>query len=215
MSTLSAKVAKIDIRIAVLDGLLGEDGEFYVAVPQLTEIDLIPPNRSAKQLESFVGKSSQSHQFTGFTKLKTPLHPKAVNAIPLAMFEAVLFELALKGNEKAIELSRGLIGLSLVKLFSDAFGIKFETEDIQKWLDCRFNTKHDFRPLTDQLQQHGFKEPWQYGKFIHAMQEAIGLTDGTRDFAEFQVLNKLERAQTRLTTMMECGIKPYAALAKL
>ena len=132
----------------------------------------------------------------------------------MEFFEKIILELALKGNELATRLVRALVGLSLHQLFCDSFGKKFEIEDRQRWLETRFNTKHDFRPLTDQLQAYGFKEPWEYAKYISLMQCKLGIMNGTRDFLDFPTLNKLERCQTKLTAYMECGIEPYDALRK-
>lgn len=207
--TLSAEITQVNFGAFQIEGLMDEKGDYYIAVPQVAALFQFDSNQASRKIKALLGKGFQ------FDTCKTKLNPKAVNAIPIDEFEKLLLELVLKGNQKAIELSRALIGLSLHQLFSDAFGIQFEVADRQRWLACRFNTKHDFRPLTDQLQNYGFKEPWEYAKFIHAMQAKIGLEDGTRDWAEYEVLNKLERAQTRLTAYMECGIKPYEALKKL
>lgn len=207
--SLSAEITQVSFGAFEIDGLMDEKGGYYVAVPQVAALFQFDTNQASRKVKALLDKGFR------FATFKTKLNPKAVNAIPIQEFEKLLLELVLKGNPKAIELSRALIGLSLHQLFSDAFGIKFEVADRQRWLACRFNTKHDFRPLTDQLQSYGFKEPWEYAKFIHAMQAKIGLEDGTRDWAEYEVLNKLERAQTRLTAYMECGIQPYKALKKL
>lgn len=209
---LTAFVAKVQIGTIEIDGLMDEEGNYYVAIPQLAEINLVPPGRSSKQLEALTDKAFSSHDLV---KLKTPLNSKSVNALPVKLVEKLLLRLAIKGNKAAIALMEALIGLSLHQLFSDAFGVEFEREDRQRWLACRFKTRHDFRPLTDELKRCGFTEPMQYAKFIHRMQAKIGIADGTRDFAEYVILNKLERAQNRLTAYMECGMSPYDALNKL
>ena len=211
MTILTASIAQVNLGAFQLEGLRDEQGNFHVALPQMVSLNLVPPNRSAKQLEALTGAGFQSNG----VKLRTPLNSKAVNAIPLSCFEMLLFNLALSGNEKAIALSRALIGLSLTQIFSDAFGQKFEKSDREKWLTTRFKTKHDFRPLTDKLKSSGFAQPWEYGQFVHAMQSRIGVKNGSRDFLEFEVLLRLERAQDRLITYMEFGLSPYDALEKL
>jgi hypothetical protein len=208
---ITAVVTKVQIGTIEIDGLMDEAGNFYVGMPQLTYLEIIPKNKSAKQLEALTDKAFSTHDLV---KLKTPLNSKGVNALPVRLVEKLLLKLTIKGNEKAIELMEALIGLSLHQLFSDAFGLKFEKDDRQRWLNCRFQTKHDFRALTDQLQKHGFEKPEEYGKFIHLMQKKIGLTDGTRNEADYIVLNKLEKAQNILTTYMDCGLSPYEALAR-
>ena len=211
MTILTATIAQINLGAFEIEGLMDKNGAFYIATPQMVELNLVPPDRSAKQLEALTGAGFQTHGI----KLKTPLNPKAVNVIPVSTFELAIVNIALSGNEQAVVLLKALAGLSLVQLFSDAFGVKFEKADRERWLTTRFKTKHDFRPLTDKLQIAGFIQPWQYGKFVHAMQSRIGVEDGTRDQLEFEVLLKLERAQDRLIVYMEFGLEPYEALDKL
>lgn len=209
---VKANVAQVNIGPFVIDGLMDEIGDYFVAMPQMVDMNLIPPNRSLKQLQSLVGEGFQSHRAV---KLKTPLHPKEINAIPLELFEGLVVELTIKGNQSAISLTRALVGLSLHQLFCDSFGIKFEKEDRQRWLSVRFKTKHDFRWLTDKLQEYGFKEPWEYANYISRMQEKIGVKNGTRDFLEFEILQRLDHCQTCLTAYMDCGLSPFEALDKL
>ena len=144
---LSAKVAPVAIGFHSIQGLMDEDGSFYVAIPQLADINLVPPNRSAKQLDSIASNGLASQ----VVKLKTPLNSKAVNAISIFVLEDILFNLSLRGNEKAIELSRSLIGLSLHKLFSSAFKQKCEDEDLQNYLKMRQQSKRTRRTLTDSV----------------------------------------------------------------
>lgn len=209
MTILKASISEVKIGPITIEGLMDELGGYYVAVPQVADSFQIDGNQASRTLKALIGKTFQ------FDKLKTPLHPKAVNAIPLEIFSRLLLELTIKGNEKAIELSRALVGLSLYQLFCDSFGIKFEAEDRQRWLQTRFKTKHDFRPLTDQLKSYGFKEPWEYAKFVSQMQAKIGVENGTRDFLDFSTLHRLERCQTILTAYMDCGLNPYEALNKV
>jgi len=210
MNILTAEIADVQVGNLTIEGVMFPDGRYGVAIPQLVDLNLVPPDRSRKQLESLTGMVFQSHQ-----KAKTKLNPKTVNVIGLQDFEVLLAKLDRAGNKNAQDLRDALVGLSLHQFFSDAFGVKFEKEDRQRWLESRFNTKHDFRPLTDQLQKAGFVEPKEYGKYIHLMQSKIGIKSGTRDELDFTTLNKLERAQNRLTAFMECGLSPMQALEKL
>jgi hypothetical protein len=206
---LKANIAQVNIGPIIIEGLMDEDGDYYVAIPQIAELFSILIKNASRDLKALLGKTFS------VLKFKTPLHSGEVNVVPLKGFEKILFELTLKGNPKAIEMSRALIGMSLYQLFCDSFGVKFESEDRQRWLETRFKTKHDFRPLTDQLQKYGFERPQEYARYISMMQEKIGVENGTRDFLEFKVLNRLERTQDRLTVYMECGFTPYEALDKL
>ena len=79
MSIVSGKVSKVSIGVLEFDGLLLEDGRVAVAFSQLSELNLVPPNRSAKQLESLTGIN-----FTSLLiKIKTPMNPKPTNALPI------------------------------------------------------------------------------------------------------------------------------------
>lgn len=164
-NTSKAKVSQVPFGNTSIEGLMLPDGSFAVGISQLVDLNLIPPNRSLKQLEALLDKRFQSHQ-----KVKSELHPKAVNTISLIEFEEVIVRLALKGNEAAIQLTLALVGLSLTQLFSDAFGVRFEGEDRQNYLIERMKSKQQRRTLTDAIQDYIFRnEPSEnYCKFIYS-----------------------------------------------
>lgn len=207
---LTAEIAKVQIGLIWIDGLMDENGNFYVGIPQVADLNLVQRQRSLKRLESSIGMT-----FQNATKLKTPLNPKAVNAISLRDFEIMLAKLDRKGNIQAQQFRDDLVGFSLHQLFCDAFKIKFEEDDRQQWLRLRQISKFDFRALTDQLKAHGFTEGWQYGKFVNQFQSYVGIDKGTRDEQIREKLGELIKVQAQLTAYMECGIKPFEALAKL
>ena len=210
--SIKADITQVQIGPLSLEGLMSENGDFGVAVPQLASIDFVPPNRSIKQLESLLGEAFQSHFIR---KWKTPLNPKEVNVIPLDQFQNLVRALDKKGNPAATRFVDAMLGLSLHQLFADAFGIKFEAEHRQQWLTTRLATKHDFRPLTDMLQHFGFSDKKDYARFIWAFQTKLGIESGTRDEIDIKKLVALQGAQVKLTTLMECGVPPWQALAKL
>ena len=210
--SIKAEITQVPIGSISIEGLMSINGDFGVAVPQLASIDLVPPNRSVKQLESLLGNTFQSHLIQ---KWKTELNPKAVNVLPLDQFQNLVRALDKKGNPAATLFIDALLGLSLHQLFCDAFGIKFEAEHRQQWLTTRMRTKHDFRPLTDMLQAFGFVEGKDFARFIWAFQTKLGIESGTRDEISIDKLVALQGAQVRLTTLMECGIAPWTALSKL
>ncbi|AFZ15755.1 hypothetical protein Cri9333_5000 (plasmid) [Crinalium epipsammum PCC 9333] len=158
---LSAEVTDVNIGFLVIDGLMDENGNFYIAVPQMADIDLVPPNRSSKQLEAFINTGFQSHVKLDFVKLKTEFNPKPINAISLKTFEVLLARLDRKGNVKAQEFRDVLAGLSLHQLFCDAFGIRFEKEERQSWLKARMLTKETFWFMGDSIKQYYLEHPRQ------------------------------------------------------
>ena len=210
--SIKAEITQVPIGSLSIEGLMSINGDFGVAVPQLASIELVPPNRSVKQLESLLGSTFQSHLIQ---KWKTELNPKAVNVLPLDQFQSLVRALDKKGNPAATLFVDALLGLSLHQLFCDAFGIKFEAEHRQQWLTTRMRTKHDFRPLTDMLQSFGFVEGKDFARFIWAFQTKLGIESGTRDEISIEKLVDLQGAQVKLTTLMQCGFTPWQALDKL
>lgn len=207
---LSAEVTTVQVGFYALEGLMDENGAFYVGIPQLASLKLVPQNRSLKQLEALLGMRFTTHQ-----KLKTSLNSKAINAISLKDFELLIAKLDRKGNIDAQEIRDQLVGLSLHQLFCDSFGIKFETEERQEWLKLRQITKIDFRELTDELKRHGFTEPSQYSLFVHQFQSLVGIDSGTRDHQVKDKLGELIKVQSLLIGYMQCNIKPFDAIKKL
>lgn len=203
-----AIVAKVQFGTFEIDGLLFEDGIYGVAIPQVASLFLDSHSQASQMLKRLMGKDFKTH------KAKTPFNRNTTLSISLVDFEKVLAKLDRAGNVKAQEFRDGLVGLSLQQLFCDAFGVKFEAEQRQKWLEERFKTKKDFKPLTEQLKANGFTENYEYGLFVHKMQKMIGLEDGTRDSVDLRKLKQLDDIQTSLIAYMECGLKPYEALAK-
>ena len=48
-NSTKAVIATIDLGFTKIDGLMLPDGSYAIAVPQLAELKLVPPNRSLKQ----------------------------------------------------------------------------------------------------------------------------------------------------------------------
>lgn len=164
-SITKAEVTTVKMGSLEVQGLLFPDGTFGIAIPQLVDLNLIPPNRSLKQLEALHSISFQSHQ-----KAKTVIHPKSVNVISLIDFEKLLAKLDRSGNKDAQNFRDALVGLSLTQLFSDAFGVKFEAEERQGYLKARLQGKVARRSLTDAIRDYCLRnEPSEnYCKFIYS-----------------------------------------------
>ena len=84
-----------------------------------------------------------------FAKTTSELHPKAVNILTLLEFELLVAKLDRAGNILAQKFRDSLVGLALYQLSCDAFNIKFEKQDRQKWLKERQEGKSCRRSLTD------------------------------------------------------------------
>lgn len=189
---IKAQIATVQVGSSSIEGLMAEGGQFGIAIPQMVSLELVPPNRSTKQLESLIGIEFASH----VEKWKSPLNSKEVNVIPLEHWSRLIIELAFSGNLKAMNLVRDLNDLSWHQLFCDAFHIKFETEDRQKFLREREIHRVSYHPLlTSWLKQDGCSESWEYGKKVNEFKSAsdlpiVPITQYTPD--ELSLLNRVE-----------------------
>lgn len=187
---IKAQIASVSFGGLEIEGLLLPDGSFAIAVPQICSLFQFAKDHGNRTIKALLGNDFQ------FAKVNSTLNPKPVNVLRLTDFEKLVFRLALKQNQIAIDFSESLIGLSLHQLFCDAFKIKFEAAERQEWLTNRQLVKESFRKaLTDSLKEYGYTEPWQYGKYVHAFQHALGIEDGTRDSLSIEQLARLDSAQ--------------------
>ncbi len=145
MSIVTAKVTHVKFGTFSIEGLLSEDGKFYIAIPQIAELFQLLERNTKRDIKTLLGE-----RFS-VLKLQTPLNSNAVNAIPLNLFDALLLKLAVKGNIKALEMADALIGLSLHQIFCDAFNVKFDLEERQAWLKKRFEGKIERSKFTDAI----------------------------------------------------------------
>lgn len=144
-TTVKAIVAPVNIGRIVIDGLMLPNGDFAIAVPQVADLFSVPQKNSSRDFKALLGKDSS------LLTAKSELNSKAVNILTLTQFEVLVLELVIRGNEKAIEFQRNLVGLALFQLFNDAFGIKCEQIDRQAWLKDRQDGKYYRRSLTDAI----------------------------------------------------------------
>lgn len=86
------------VPILEIEGLMMPNGDFAIGVSQIAGLNLVPPNRSLKQLEALSGMDFP------FAKWKTELNSKPVNVIALEDFDKLLVNLVAKGHVPAIEL---------------------------------------------------------------------------------------------------------------
>lgn len=130
--TSKAVVATVDLGFANIDGLMLPDGSYVASIPQLADIKLIPSGRSIKQLESLCGMTFQSHQ-----KIKSDLHPKAVNIIGLSDLSKLIRQLDKQGNLIARAFVDAILEEGLERRFDKAFGKQVEESERNKLLALR------------------------------------------------------------------------------
>lgn len=87
-------------------------------------------------------------------KAKTEFNKNVTNVVSLEDFEIVIAKLDRAGSHKAQDFRDELIGLSLNQLWSDAFNVKFDTEERQQWLLSRQQSKITRRTLTNAIRDY-------------------------------------------------------------
>jgi len=161
---VKAVVAIVKVGHLEFEGLMLPDGTFGIALSQIACLNLVPPNRSLKQIESLYGITFPSHR-----KVKSVLNSKEINFVGLQDFEKLLLKAAIKQNPLAIELMENLVGLSLHQLYCDAFEQKFEKEDRQEYLKARQEGIEIRKEFTDYCQKYcdNNQKSDNYRKFIY------------------------------------------------
>lgn len=72
---IKAEVKSAKIGPLSIEGLMSENGDFAVAVPQASERFQIASNQASRSIKTLLGTGFQ------FDKWKSPLHPKKVNVL--------------------------------------------------------------------------------------------------------------------------------------
>jgi hypothetical protein len=229
---MKGTITNVSIGPLVIEGILGDDGNLYVAAKHVASVFGSLPNNASRDLKAILGEDLVPFKIS--VKSETD-GVRQNTCIALSDFERVLFELVLRGNPQAIELSRALIGLSLTQLFNDAFGLKFEKEERQEWLDKRLKGKTTRLTLTDILKEWGIRTTGQApdGKLYSDITNGIyqlcfrktaaelkaekGVKKGQllRDFFNPKELSQVEAVEQVIMMAVDRGANPYAALAKL
>lgn len=130
MTSLAIKAEITTVRIGHLSitGLMSESRNYYVGVPQLAEEVDVPQKHAARDFKALLGNNLT------FPKVKVKNSRVTMSAIPLGEFEKLLAKLDRSGNVKAQQMRDQLVGLTLHQLFCDAFGIQFNSDSRQDWL---------------------------------------------------------------------------------
>jgi hypothetical protein len=95
--TIKAEITTVALGSISFQGLMNENGEFGIAVPQIAEEFQLDKSQASRQLKTLLGNSLD------LQKWKTPINPKPVNTILIKDLENVIFKLAQKGIPKAVE----------------------------------------------------------------------------------------------------------------
>lgn len=129
-------------------------------MPQVCALFSIPIKHASRDFKALL------HKECSIPKLKTELHSNPVTAIPLEDFSLLVLELAFKGNKEAMQASRGLAGLSLHQLFSDAFEKEVTVEDrqdfLKEWQEVRELARISHSAFDNAVKRNKFS-----GRYVH------------------------------------------------
>ncbi len=225
-------VTKVQLGCIVLDGLMDSKGKYYLSVPQIMShltTDTKQPTRAIKALP-VKGLTIDKANIVGTRE--------TVNVINAEMLEFILFEFAMKGDKAAKDIVRSLVGLSIHQIFSDAFGVKFEREERQKWLAQRQSGKATRRTfinaIRDYVKRHPEHPPMD-SKFIYAnasdyvnlrvmgrrskqLKEDFELSDSgsVRDIMSIKELSRVEMIEDEATIQVDkFDIHPCEAVRRV
>ncbi|MBW4633911.1 MAG: hypothetical protein KME30_19010 [Iphinoe sp. HA4291-MV1] len=229
---LTATVTLVPFGIFEIEGLMLETEEFGIALQQSATLFSVPQNNAQRDFKALLG---EGFQFLKISAKRAERQNRPEKALTLADFEKLLFELSLKGNRRAIEMARALIGLSLTQLFADAFGQKFEKEERQAWLSDRQKSKDAFWDLEQAIDGYLLGHPdksdnyrkWVYlncqdtlnrhlfGKCAAKIREELQVTNLLRDHYGRRALRHLESIQSLASRyILKSDVEPKEACEK-
>ena len=155
-NTKRAVVAMVKVGpLDPIEGLMAEDGEYGVAVPQYADIFETNRQVASRAIKRLMAKASKTSTVSiSFQKWKTEFNQKPVNVILLDDWADLIVELAFSGNAKAQNMVRALHGMAWTQFFADAFNQKFEKNERQEYVTERLKGKSVRRELTDAIKDY-------------------------------------------------------------
>lgn len=153
-NNIKAQVARVRFGHLSIEGLMAEDGNFLVSVPQVVEQFSVDTKQPARHFRSLLGEGS-----TVDVKVNIAGTRLTVNAMLLDTFEKLVAKLDRAGNKAAQDFRDDLAGLSLRQMFCDAFDVRFDEVDRQDWLKARQEGKLTRRTFTDAIKEYLGRHP--------------------------------------------------------
>lgn len=203
-----ARIAQINLFGDIVESLMLPNGDFAFGVSQIARLfpDSVTQNNATRQVKALLCKDCS------LLKVSSELSSKPVNIIILEDLEKLIVALAKMGDKKALELTFNLVGLSLVQLCSDAFGVKFEVEQRQQWVKFRAAHKKQYHPkLTRWFQSDGC-QGIEYGKRMNVLKAHLGLPIKTIDKYTEDELDRLNEAEVEYHVLRRSGLNHFDAI---
>lgn len=223
-----AQVATVLVGIIELEGIMTPGGEFFVALPQVSDLFAVPQKNASRDIKALLGNGFQ------FLKVNTVLNPKAVNVLSLEWFNTLVYRLAFNGNRDAQTFVESLGHLGLYQRFCDTFGRELEAQERQAFLELRMQSIATRNELEDAIAWHcrthevsdnyakfiyinATQALWKgtHGKIRKAIAEEHGLTTGgdLRSVLTSRELNDIERVESVAAHLiLNRGFEPVEAV---
>ena len=230
VTILSAQVTNVPIGLRQVEGLLLDNDEFAIAIQQAATLFSVPQNNAQRDFKSLLG---ERFQFLKIKAERAERQNRAENALHLNDFERLLRKLDRQGNKLAQDFVDELVGLSLVQLFSDAFGREFGEQHRQKWLTLRQATKQSFWWFTDEIKKYIELNPSPnsskhyvaafkamsvglFAKEPNVIKSELGIKDAdlNRDHFGNEALRRIDVVQEFGKVNLWEGSKPTASIQK-
>ncbi len=209
---IKACVTEISIGLIKIEGLLLETGKFAVTVQQSATLFQVRQDNAQREFKALLGKE---YRFVKI-RVENSRARKAENAILLLDFEVLLAKLDRKGNQFAQNIRDSFVGLSLIQLFSDAFGIKFEGEDRQQYLIHRQTHRENFHPTyTIWLKKDGCVNGYEYAREVNRLKLILNLPLIPIEQYDYAQIAKLNRGEHSYDALRKAGLPHTKALAIL
>ena len=155
MTIITAIVSPVKFGTIEIEGLMFSDGSYAIALQQVASLFQVIPTTAPKWLKAILGADASLFSVTTNREQVEGRRVRSKeSALTLIQFERVLRVMDRKGNLTAQSMTDALVGLSLTQLFSDSFGVKFEADDRQKYLETRMAGKVTRRTLTDSIDSY-------------------------------------------------------------
>ena len=207
-----ARVTKVQIGHIEIEGIMLPDSSFGITIPQIARLLAIPPKNATIAFKRALAKDSRFLQVT----IAESQNKKGQNYMSLSEFERLLFEFSLKGNQEAIEFARQLVGLSLTQLWSDAFGIKFGSEQRIAYLESRQEHRLNFHKRLTPYWKNDGCEGLKYRDRVIEFKKAAKLPmyKGVDEYSTLE-LSALNAAEIMYKAFRDCGLDHEQAITKL
>lgn len=210
MNTEKARVASYNFAGTTLEFLHLPDGSFGIAASQFSKHFSLPTKHGSRKVKSLLGNDIP------LPKVASELNSNKVTYLTLEQFELAATRLAFEGNKLAQAFVSDCVGLSLIQVAHDAFGIKYEVESRSRWTKFRAQHKKQYHKyLTRWLKADGCKSQKEYSKAVNIFKASAGLPIKSVDEYSEDELDALNIAELEYNMARKLGCSHLDAMKVL